>query len=360
LERECGSIGMDDLTERMVLAINGTNIMFSNRDIKRHMEKGEHFDVVLEDNILQKMSPRGRVNPARICFLDAKTIVDSGLFTKYEKVYRENCTLMEGWLKPGSPAFRFLEKQNLVNAFRDNIAALADPEDRGQGHLLRQVVDLIKTKGHLLLIKKYLKRTGLLKHLDKLLEMLNRYYDRDGSLNSRAAEEAIRRCLDFLDEDDLFAIETFCRERIDSHIDAAVRGVLEVDDWVRAAFDATARLLEEAILHASPAGPEAAELFRRHFRTQILEWRERWGYEKAPLQRPTRGNDRTLILLAHSLRTHAREMLSRLAGGLAADGETAPPAQEEEDRETIAAVFRDLDSALETGRQLCRQYGVQP
>jgi len=120
------------------------------------------------------------------------------------------------------------------------------------------------------------------------------------------------------------------------------------------------RMLEEAILHASPAGPEAAELFRRHFRTQILEWRERWGYEKAPLQRPTRSNDRTLILLAHSLRTHAREMLSRLAGGLAADGETAPPAQEEEARETIAAVFRDLDSALETGRQLCRQYGVQP
>ena len=74
LEKECGSIGMQDLSERLILAINGTNIYFQDKNMKKEVASGEHFEMSIEDNILLKMSPRGRIQPEKICFLDSKKI----------------------------------------------------------------------------------------------------------------------------------------------------------------------------------------------------------------------------------------------------------------------------------------------
>lgn len=76
LENENKTIGMQDLSERLILAINGTNIYFQNKDMKKEVSIGEHFEMSIEDNILMKMNPRGKVQPAKICFLDSKKYIE--------------------------------------------------------------------------------------------------------------------------------------------------------------------------------------------------------------------------------------------------------------------------------------------
>ena len=61
---------------------------------------------------------------------------------------------MEKWLTPNTKPYEYLEKMGMVELFKENIDALCNPDDRGQGFLMQQIVNLIKEKGPILLLKK--------------------------------------------------------------------------------------------------------------------------------------------------------------------------------------------------------------
>jgi len=83
VERQCGPEELSDLSERLVLAVNGFNRYFTNADLKRKWSdptaaerEGDQFATSIDDNVLKRMSERGTLRPTRVCFIDCKRIVE--------------------------------------------------------------------------------------------------------------------------------------------------------------------------------------------------------------------------------------------------------------------------------------------
>jgi hypothetical protein len=367
IERECGPSEMDDLADRLILAVNGMNLYFTNRDIKAKYtdpstakREGDHFATTLEDNILQKMSPRGRVRPARVCFLDSRSIVEAATTGTYAEAYRHYLPVMQRWVEPGGVGRDTLERLGLLESFRKNIDALQDPDDRGQGYLVRQLASLIEERGPRLLLRKYLVKTGLLEAIEELGELLDLYYDAEGKMNAEAVQEALRSCLAFLDGEDLESIERFAADLLDPRIEEIVpRGgpARSGEGWIESAFGEMCELVCENVLDQGRAPADVASEFSRHFRSQAGGWSERWGYTTAALAPPERASGGSAELVTHCLKVHAREILFQLLveeQGAEAGGWEQP----EEDRRAICEIRAMLDEARLLGNAACREYGV--
>ncbi len=372
IERECGPAEIADLAERLVLAVNGMNVYFTNRDIRAKYEDpaavdrdGDQFAVTIEDNILQKMSPRGTVRPAKTVFLDSKSIVETLTARPYEEAYAKFRPLMEAWAKPGGVGYETLERLGLAETFEENIAALADPNDRGQGFLVRKLVELIEEKGPALLLRKHVVRSGLLGAIVELKELVGSYYDEAGHLNREAVREALKACLGFLDSDELGTIDKFAARRIDPIIDGVLtRGRSErfAATWVRDAFFATCAAVKRTILEESEHGRvpgEVASEFFRHFDLQVTNWVERWGYQDARLVGPDKGFASTADLVTHCLKLHAREILYQLL----CEGEDEDDLffdQTPKDRQQIRDLMGTLERARDLAVRTCAEHGVSP
>lgn len=373
IERECGRAEMDGLSERLILAVNGMNIYFTNPDIRAKytdrettMREGDHFAATLEDNVLQRMSPRGQVRPARIVFLDSHRIVDA--FGDYDQFYARHRKTMEEWTEPGSPGHDTLRRLGILESFRENIDALADPDDRGQGYLVRQLVDLVGETGERLLVRKHVVRTGLLDALSGLTELLGRFYDSQGALNLAAAQEALGQCLSFLDLRDPASIDRFAAAQIDPYLDDLVPK--EHDDapenWAEESFGRMAEMVKEAIFEANNSGerriPAAIQHeFQRAFDEHADGWAKRWGYREVDWPAPPDAAVGTRDLLLHTLRIHAREILFQLTNTSAEAAEAANSGlfQSDLDRETIAENLRTLEAALTTASNLTTATGAR-
>ncbi|MCP4106322.1 MAG: hypothetical protein GY749_12405 [Desulfobacteraceae bacterium] len=358
LENECGAIGMEDLSERLVLAINGTNIYFHDKNMKKEVASGEHFEMSIEDNILLKMSPRGRIQPAKICFLDSRKYIEGsgGPFSKpkYEKIYQNNREIMSEWLTPNTKPYSYLEQMGMVDLFKENIEALCDPDDRGQGFLIRQIVNLIREKGPVLLLKKYLVRTNLLNTCEKLNKILSTYYDNDGKLNCQATKDAMQNCFSFLDKDDLFIIENFCAENIDPEIEGIIKTDESDENWIRKSFESICNILLRKIIDESGANRETAAIFKKFFKVQLEKWIGDWGYSTSHMKL----NDRTFKLLMHSLRTHVREILYQFLTSSSLFGNLDSFTQTPEDRKEVENIIKELTRAVQKGNQLCIKYKI--
>ncbi|MAG56380.1 MAG: hypothetical protein CMJ83_08830 [Planctomycetes bacterium] len=367
IERDCGPAAMDDVADRLILAVNGMNIYFTNRDVKAKYEdpetakrEGDQFATTLEDNILQKMSPRGRVRPARICFLDSQSIVETLTGGSYENAYKMYRPVMEKWLESDGTGRATLERLGLLESFRENVDALCDPDDRGQGYLLRQITNLVEEKGPRLLLKKHVLNTGLLDGLDALDDALRGYYDGDGALNIEAVRAAMRSCLGFLDPDDLESVERFASEVLDDDIRALVPtdGTPVGPDWVAQAFQQLCDLLKNKILEHGEAPGEVFAEFARHFDTQCTQWGDRWGYAAADLVPPDKGFASSAELVSHCLGLHAREILYQL---LVEDRDTegAKLQQSEEDKEQMRNVLGMIGEGRRMAAAALEEHGVR-
>lgn len=367
IEREWGRAEMEGIAERTVLAVNGTNIYFTNPDVRAKYtdpattaREGDHFAATLEDNVLQRMSPRGQTRPARIVFLDSKRIVDG--FADYGEFYARHRRTMEAWTEPGGTGYETLRRLDVLESFRDNIDALADPDDRGQGFLIRQTLDLIAEKGEAILLRKHLVRTGLTRAIPALRELLSRFYDQEGRLNTAAMNEALAQCLAFLDRNDLASIERFAASDLDPDIEQLVPD--EDDeagaDWVAVTFRRMSDLVKQAIIDAGggriPATVwgEFCSLFDR----QAEQWRSRWGYADTDFAPPPDAAIGTRDLLAHCLKLHAREILHQLLTRDGAGEGSTPLAQSDADRDAIAGVLRSLETAQSAAHDACTTHGV--
>ncbi len=359
LEKECGTIQMDDLAERLVLAINGPNQYFTNIDLKRHVDEGDHFEITIEENILQKMSPRGRIEPAKICFLDSAAIVENTFgFSRYKKTYRKYKSQMEDWLLPDSKPFHYLREQGWIDAFKENIEALSNPDDRGQGFLVREVIDLIREKGPVLLTKKYLIRTGLLHRCRQLYELLTSYYNEEGAINYQAAWEAVQQVFGFLADREVTSIDDFCAQTVDQSIDTIIKEKTGQDDWVLQSFKQCCNALLQAIFEKTSPPQEIQTVVEQYFTSQCDHWANAWGYTSARLPNPNETNKRTRILLTHSLKTHMREILYQLAINQSMMDQMETFYQTDEDKQILADLLKRLKHAIRQGDEICRQNGI--
>ena len=191
---------LDDLAgleDRLILAINGCNRYFTDDVLTRKWNRPlggkelDHIAITVEENILKTMSPHGRVRPARICFLDSAAIVNTQHAEGYGSWYSRQKPIMESWCDPTSPCYETLQRLGLLDSFRDNLGALCDPKDRGQGYLVRQILGLIDQNGPRLFLRKNLIRSRLLASITTLRNLLVRNYDEDGKLNAQAVQSAV-------------------------------------------------------------------------------------------------------------------------------------------------------------------------
>jgi len=370
LEKNCGNIEMEDLSERLILAINGTNEYFTGKDMIRHVAQQEHFEISLDDNILLKMSPRGTIRPAKICFLDSKKYIETltgsflGSLKKsfkkdkenlYEMFYKKNKERMLSWLEPNTKSHMFLDNLNMLETFRENIEAICDPYDRGQGFLIRKVVELIKEKGHILLIKKYLFRSNLLDNCQKLLNILLTYYNSNGELNYEATKEAMKDCFSFLDDKNFYSIEEFCVAKIDKDIDKIVNSVNESNqDWIEKCFSETCEILFNRIIESSNVNNETTRIFSKFFHRQLKKWIEDWGYSISTMPL----NERTKILLNHSIKIHVREIVFQCMTSQSLFEGLESLSQTNEDKGQIKNIIKKLQYAIKLGNDLCHKNGV--
>lgn len=363
IERVCGPGEVEALAERLVLAVNGANIWFTNRDIKAKYEdpettkrEGDQFQTTLEDNVLQKMSPRGTARPARVAFLDSRGIVETLTTGPYEDAYARYRPIMERWLEPDGPGRSTLERLGLLESFRENVDALCDPSDRGQGFLLRQVLEVGAEKGPQILIRKHLVKTGLIESLVKVREALARFYDGEGRLNQEGVRTALESCMAFLDGSPS-RLESFAKETIDPRIPDVVPA--EIDDphaWPRHAFEQLCGVVREEVLAHAGASPQAEAAFTTHVDSMTPVWAERFGWQDARLVPPEKGFANTADLVAHGLSIHAREMLHELGRG--GEGGDRVFEQTPEDRQGVAEVLQMLETATAMARGLLREHGV--
>lgn len=362
LEETMGPGEMEDLADRIVLALNGTNIFFSNADLKRHMiEQGDHLDTAIGDNIIEKMAPGRHFKPKTACFMDSKRIVESGGFLKsgnYAKTYEGYRPILESWLDKDAASAKFLETYGWSDSFRKNIEALCDPEDRGQGFLTKKIQELIEAKGDKLFAKKYLLRSGLYSVAQELKEITTEFYDSEGGVNSQATLEAIKGIMSFLDKEDPLAIEQFAAAAFDAKIDEITQKH-SGPGWVMDSFEKVCSAVYHQLVDQTGAPAEVNETFWRVFLNRAQEWSEIWGYGFARLPTSAESKGRTLDLLRHSLKMHVREMLYQFLS----EGYSPEPGslveQSLEDKECVAGVIQKIETQIETIKSICKKVEVQ-
>lgn len=367
LETHCEPGQMDDLSERLVLAVNGMNRYFSDKNLIDKYESpdqavsgGDHFATTIEDNILQKMSPRGRIKPAEICFFDSKSIVEADKRQPYGDYYRSCEATMQSWTEPSGVGYGTLSRLGILEGFKENIGALVDPNDRGQGHLVRKLFDLVDRRGPYLLVKKFLVRTKVFEEVENLLEAINTYYDEQGSLNRRAVLDALLSCLQFIDLDDPQSLENFIGEKIDPAVDGMNFSGSDQrpETWGAEAFRETANLLKREIVTASNPLPDIATEFERHFETQIPNWSSRWGYDDLQIPAPSVNSPNSADLMRYCLKLHAREIMLRLMAEQESSGDSEGFEQSPEDQKRILQIITWLGEARSMTKTLCASHGV--
>ena len=367
VSEQCEPDELADLGDRLVLAVNGTNLYFTNPDLKRKWadagaaeREGDPLSITIEDNILKKMGERGTVRPARICFLDSRRIVEAS-GNRYEQVYATFRPVLESWCRPGGVGHETLGRLGLLETFPQNVQALCDPADRGQGFLIRQILELAKEKGPRLFLRKHLCRSRLHFAVKKLHGLLLRYYDAQGQLNRQAIQEAVRRCLGFLNPQNANSIELFSRTSLDPAIERAVPGPeagVQSPRWFSDIFNQAAKLVFQEIIRNGKPPREAQTLFAQHFQERINVWKSQWGYRTAQLPPPSPQQPTTADLLRHCLKFHVREMLYQLqVGDRALEGAKAL-AQTPQDKESVQKALALLNRVAGQADCLCDQFGV--
>ena len=372
---QCSPDELSDLGDRLILAINGFNLYFTDPNLIRKWSdpessrrEGDIFAVTLEDNILKKMSERGTIRPVRPVSLTARRLSNTPMATtaSSRKIQGQDGVLVQA----GAPCYQTLERLGLVESLRENVEALCNADDRGQGYLVRQLLEVIRENGPRLLVRKHLIRSMLLASIRKIRETLLRSYDENGHLNSQVVQDAIRQCLGAVKEHDLATIETFAATNLDrlveqtvqfpavGHRAADVRGHSTTRPaWASEAFNQVGKLVFNALKEQPGVSPQSSAIFRRFFEERLNTWRVAWGYEATRLPAPTQQHPTPGHLVRYSLKIHVREMLCRLLPD-SADISLQNIVQEPGDQETIHKVQNQLNDILKKAEAICQHEGM--
>jgi hypothetical protein len=295
-----------------------------------------------------------------VCFVDSKSIVDT-LTGSYARAYAEYRPELLRWSEPGGVGHGTLEQLGLLESFAQNVDALCDPADRGQGFLVRQIRELARERGPAILIRKYLLKSKLYHSTQSTLDTLLKYYDANGKLNRAGIQQAIQSCLKSLG-DDRRAHEAFAAAEMDSRIaalvqeeSAAARPELRAS---RAFYRMAEELKQRLLARASSASEAISHEFARYYDGLVHDWAERWGYHAARLA-PARGLANAAELLRHCLGLHCREILYQLTCEQGERDTAARYQQSAADQEQVKEAVALLESARRQIVSICADYGVE-
>jgi len=367
---------LQDLGDRIIIAVNGFNIYFDNPDLARRWKRegqgdeDDHFNVTIQSNILSKMSERGAISPLGICFVDVRKVIESR-GVSYEDYYKERRETAESWAAPNGVGYTTLKRLNMLDRYKENLDAICDPEDCGKGFLVRQIAEAWKTQGPKLMVRRFVVRNRLLASIRDLRALILSYYDNEGRMTRQSITDALKTALSFLDPKKPDAIELFCRKELDPFLKAEVvnRAMAAISaqepgketkkSWVVEAFRLTiVRIF--AKIKASNRGmtPEVEGVLNQYITSQLRSCAQSWGYSSVELPTPGRDDEAPRELIVHALQYHCREFMQRCLKVASSDDDLAGIMQDEDDRQRVEAVLGELQSVQTEAERLCSTYGV--
>ena len=366
---------LQDLGDRIIIAVNGFNIYFDNPDLARRWkreestEEDDHFNVTLHSNILSKMSERGAIDPLAICFMDVRKVIESR-GVSYEDYYRERRAVAESWAAPNGVGHATLKRLGLLDRYRENLDALCDPEDCGKGFLVRRIAEAWTSHGPKLLVRRFVVRNQLHSSIRDLRSLLSSYYDAEGRMTRQSVTDALRSALSFLDRRRPDAVDAFCRREIDRFIKAeavkravaAAQGSTDAKakrPWAIDAFKLVVGRILAKIKASNPAMPADVERVVQQFiDSQYRTCCVAWGYRSVDLPTPGRDDEVPRELVVHALQYHAREFLQRCLDMASSDDDLAGVIQSDDDRRRMAEVLTALATLQNEAEKLCSAHGV--
>jgi hypothetical protein len=362
---------LQDLGDRIIVAVNGFNVYFNNDDLSRRWRNGgaggedDHFNVSLQSCILGRLSERGTLKPLKICFLDVRRYVEGlgGGGTSYADFYRDRRALAEAWAEPNGIGHETLRRLGILESFKQNLDAIADPEDCGKGYLVNCVMDAWRTQGPKLMVRRFILRSGLMRSIRELRQLLNQYYDPQGQMTRQSVTDALKSTLAFLDPSSPDAIENFCVREVDPYIAKKVVDLAVADDqspkWAKIAFKKmVAWLFHRIKAHNPTIKPEVEAILNEFLTREYRSSAAAWGYSTLQMPPPSREDQAPRHLVAHALSYHAREFLYKCVQMAGSDDDLAGIMQDEKDRSHMAEVLSAIAVLQKEVEQCCATNGV--
>ena len=365
---------LQDLGNRIIVAVNGFNVYFDNPDLSRRWKGGDgsgdddHFNVTIQSNILGKMSERGALAPLNICFLDVRRVIESR-GTTYQDYYRERKAAAESWATPNGVGYSTLRRLGILDHYKANLEALCDPQDCGKGFLVRQIVEAWKSQGPKLMVRRFVVRSRLFASIRDMKSLLGSYYNAEGQMTRQSVTDALKSTLSFIDVAKPDAIDRFCRKEIDpfiekeatSRAEAAVKQNESGKDksWSVAAFRTTVSYIFARIKAKNIGLNPEIEGVLNHFLTgQLRVCAPEWGYSTAKLPLPTKEDKAPRELLIHALKYHSREFLHKCVQVASSDDDLAGVMQDDEDKHRMKELIAEINRLYAEAERLCLTYGV--
>lgn len=363
---------LQDLGERIIVAVNGFNVYFDNPDLSKRwkdeeeVEDDDHFNVTIQSNILSKMSERGAIAPNNICFLDVRRIVESRGDT-YEEYYRERKTSAESWAEPNGVGYSTLQRLGILDQFKENLASISDPQDCGKGFLVRQIASAWQSQGPKLMVRRFIVRNDLLASIRGMKALLASYYDATGKMTRQSVTDALKSTLSFIDTSKQNAIDNFCKAKIDPFIEKEIinrtekkiKGSTSQKSWSVAALNLVVAYLFALIKAYNPnLKPEFESVLNQFLTTQLRECISNWGYSTVDLPFPTKEDKAPRDLMTHALKYHIREFLYKCFRVASSDDDLAGVIQSNEDKLLMKELIIEITRLQVEAEQLCSTHGV--
>lgn len=363
---------LQDLGDRIIVAVNGFNVYFDNPDLSRRWKGGDgagdddHFNVTIQSNILGKMSERGALIPLNICFLDVRRVIESR-GGSYEDYYQERKAAAESWAAPNGVGYTTLRRLGILDRYKANLEAICDPQDCGKGFLVRQIVEAWKSQGPKLMVRRFVVRSRLLASIRDMKSLLGSYYDMEGQMTRQSVTDALKSTLSFIDATKHDAIDRFCHKEIDPFIDkevaaraeAAVKQGGKEKSWSVAALRTTVSYIFARIKAHNPGlKPEVEGVLNQFLTAQLRMCAPAWGYSTVELPFPTKEDKAPRDLLTHALKYHSREFLHKCLQVASSDDDLAGVMQDDEDKLRMKELIAEINRLHAEAERLCSTYGV--
>ncbi|MDR2346223.1 MAG: hypothetical protein LBE18_09170 [Planctomycetaceae bacterium] len=323
IESQLSAEEVRGLEDRLILLMNSTRDFCEDDNIKLRYTKPDnfksnedHFRLVLKENALDKMSHKGTLSPAAICFIDTLYSYESK--EEYAETFQNYKPIMSKWTERDGIGYKTLDEMGLVENFKENIESLCNPEDRGHSFFLKTILRLIDKNGPKMLIQKHLKRSGIAPVLQKLSDVIHSYYNEDGVMNSAASKEALKKLGIKLGLTDYFAYEKYVEKEFQISkfhllIDDFLQRNPEPTD-ISELFKTLCNNLNSIIKKTAATSPEtsaAIPFVEREIEYLYKKNKKLWGYTDTTIFN-TPQIDTAKNIIVYTLIIHAKELLTLL------------------------------------------------
>jgi len=319
---------LQDIGDRVIIAVNGFNLYFENADLKERWESGhegshdDHFNVTIQTNILSKMTDRGAIRPLKVCFLDVRRVIESKGFD-YREYYHDRKKIAESWAAPDGVGHSTLKRLGILDRYHENLDAICDPEDCGKGYLVRQIAESLANQGPRLLIRRFLIRNNLLDSIREIRALLSESYNSDGQMTLQHTSDVLKSALSPLELEKPDGIECFCKRDIDPFVSKIIDRAITLQEensgkdsrstrhtWTVIAFRLLVLKIFEIIKYnRKDLNPDIIKILHGFFENQCQHCVKTWGYYNSDFPLPTSHEQAPRYLIQHALRYHSREFL---------------------------------------------------